>query len=82
MKDIVQEEGLRFHAMPQEQYTALAKEVIAAHPRQVNDIVKKGEYGKLGFLLGQMMRQGDRGRMQAPRAEEALRRQLFPNKSE
>lgn len=75
---IVDEEGLLFVPFPKEQYESLVQKVITEHPDVVADIQEKGRHGKINFLLGQMMKQGPRGRMQAAVAEEVLRRHVLP----
>jgi len=75
--EIVQKEGLLFVAMSEAEYKGLATKVIGDHPQHVQDIREKKKLGKIKFLVGQMMREGDRGRMQAVHAESVLRRLLI-----
>lgn len=71
---IIREDGLTFHALSEDEYAALAKEVMASHPDVVQQIRDKGRTGKLMFLVGQMMRKGEEGRVEAKKAEEIVRR--------
>lgn len=76
--DIVQRENLLFASMTNAEYEELASRVIEEHTIEA-DIVRQGgkrSVGKLKFLLGQMMRQGDRHRLEAQRAENVLQKQL------
>ncbi|RMZ87283.1 hypothetical protein DV736_g5495, partial [Chaetothyriales sp. CBS 134916] len=77
ISDLVREEGLFFVAMSNEEYVALAERVIEAYPDHVRDIREGGKHGKIKFLLGQMMRQAEKGKIQATIAEEVLRKQLM-----
>ena len=78
---IVEEEGLTFVALTDTEYDKLVDVVISEYPEHVKDIQEKGKHGKIKFLLGQMMRDGDKGRIQATTAEEALRRRLLPDET-
>lgn len=70
---IVDEEGLAFHPLSGDEYALLAREVMESNEDVVEQIRKKGRTGKLMFLVGQMMRKGEEGRVEAKRAEEILR---------
>ncbi|ETN43116.1 aspartyl/glutamyl-tRNA(Asn/Gln) amidotransferase, B subunit [Cyphellophora europaea CBS 101466] len=74
--EIIKGEGLLYVAMSDEEYKSLADQIIADFPGHVKDIQEKGKHGKIKFLLGQMMRRGEKGRVQATTAEEHLKRQL------
>lgn len=75
---IVKEEGLAFKVLPLEEYEGLAMRVIDQHPGIALDIQEKGKHGKIKFLLGEMMKSGPKGRMQASTAEEVLKKRLLP----
>ncbi|RMD39735.1 hypothetical protein DV735_g5385, partial [Chaetothyriales sp. CBS 134920] len=77
IQDLVREEGLLFVAMSNKEYEDLAARVIKAYPDHVHDIREGGKHGKIKFLLGQMMRQAEKGKIEATRAEEVLRGQLM-----
>ena len=72
--NIIREENLEFKPLSEDEYAKLAAEVIKANPGPVNDIREKGKTGKLMFLVGQMMRQGQDGRVQAEKAKETLQK--------
>ena len=73
---IVEEEGLLFVALPHQDYDDLASRVIEEHPDLVKDIQENGKLGKIKFLLGQMMKKGEKGRMQPAQAENVLKQHL------
>jgi aspartyl-tRNA(Asn)/glutamyl-tRNA(Gln) amidotransferase subunit B len=74
--ELVESEGLRYSAMSSEQYQHLADEIIADFPDHVRDIREKGRENKIKFLLGQMMRRGDKGSIQAQDALAHLKKRL------
>jgi aspartyl-tRNA(Asn)/glutamyl-tRNA(Gln) amidotransferase subunit B len=74
VKDMIDEGGLWFIPLSDEQYEELARSVVEAHPHQVEEVLggsKKGK-GKLNFLLGQMMRRDEEGRMDPQRATKVI----------
>ncbi|KKY15502.1 putative mitochondrial cytochrome c oxidase assembly factor [Phaeomoniella chlamydospora] len=81
---IVEEEGLRLVQLAEHDYVRLAEEVVASHSVVVEEIEKRGKMGKLMFLVGQMIRRGPEGRVEAKKAEETLRQliQLPPQHRE
>lgn len=76
---IVRRENLFFSPLEDSQYLELAEKVISEHPNEA-EIAMNSEHrqskGKAKFLLGQMMRHGDRSRMEAQRAEAILQTAL------
>jgi aspartyl-tRNA(Asn)/glutamyl-tRNA(Gln) amidotransferase subunit B len=78
---IIKEDGLAFRPLSNAEYEVLAKEVIEGSPDVVEQIREKGRTGKLMFLVGQMMRQGKEGRVEAPKAEKMLREMVFKKQS-
>ncbi|KAK5092268.1 hypothetical protein LTR24_005405 [Lithohypha guttulata] len=78
--EIAEEENLLFMPMTDEEYDALADAVIEANSSEADVVRQNGKQakGKLKFLLGQMMRQGDRNRIEAQRAERILQTKLSP----
>ncbi|KAL9630466.1 MAG: hypothetical protein Q9164_006400 [Protoblastenia rupestris] len=77
INDIIRCESSRT-TMSQQEYEAMAEEVISANPRVVEDIRVKGKMGKVQGLIGLMRRLGKvKGIMVDPRrAEEVLRVKL------
>ena len=77
INDIIRCESSRT-TMSQQEYEAMAEEVISTNPRVVEDIRVKGKMGKVQGLIGLMRRLGKgKGIMVDPRrAEEVLRVKL------
>lgn len=71
---IVLEDGLTYRPLPEAEYVELARSVIAQEAKAVEQIREKGQTGKLMFLVGQMMRAGEEGRVDAKKASSVLRR--------
>jgi aspartyl-tRNA(Asn)/glutamyl-tRNA(Gln) amidotransferase subunit B len=71
--EIVSQEGLAFRPLCEEEYEVLARTVMSEHGDVVQQIREKGRTGKMMFLVGQMMRRGEGGRVEAQRAERVLR---------
>lgn len=74
--DIVTRENLWFHAMTDEEYQILIARVFEENSTIVEEIREKGKQGKIMFLVGQMMKIGDRNRVEAAKAELLIREQL------
>ncbi|KAI9829574.1 MAG: hypothetical protein M1819_006079 [Sarea resinae] len=74
--DIVEEENLLLRPMSREEYEALARELLEANVSIVRQIREKGQVGKIKWFVGQMMRQGEEGRVEAEKAERTLRELL------
>ncbi|KAJ5293885.1 hypothetical protein PENANT_c002G00464 [Penicillium antarcticum] len=73
VSQILEEENLLFRPLSRDEYVALAESVIAMNPQMAEQIRTKNQLGKLGWFVGQMMRNGEKGRVEATRAEEILR---------
>jgi aspartyl-tRNA(Asn)/glutamyl-tRNA(Gln) amidotransferase subunit B len=74
IETIVREDNLEFQPLSDNEYLRLAAEVIETNPGPVKDIREKGKSGKLMFLVGQMMKRGKDGRVEAQKAEGVLRK--------
>ncbi|KAJ5326626.1 uncharacterized protein N7506_009728 [Penicillium brevicompactum] len=73
VSQILEEENLLLRPLSRAEYVALAQSVMALHPQMIAQIRDKKQVGKLGWFVGQMMRTGEKGRVEAPKAEEILR---------
>jgi aspartyl-tRNA(Asn)/glutamyl-tRNA(Gln) amidotransferase subunit B len=73
---IIEQDGLAFRPLSDEEYENLADRIIAKHPILVNDIKEKGKQGKIMFLVGQIMRHGEDGRVEAKKAQLFLEQAL------
>ncbi|RFU34268.1 hypothetical protein B7463_g2048, partial [Scytalidium lignicola] len=73
VEQLIEENGLWLRPMSEQEYDELARSVIENNMKQVEDILK-GKMGKIMFLVGQMMREGEEGRVEPQEAEKVLRR--------
>ncbi len=72
---IIEAENMELVRLAREVYLALAQDLILEHSEMVRQIKQKGQVGKVKWLVGQMMRQGE-GKVEAARAEAILRELL------
>ena len=72
---IIREGNLGLEHMSEGEYISIARELLDGHPVMVAQIKEKGQVGKLGFFMGQMMRKGE-GKVVAQRAEATLKKLL------
>ncbi|OGM42123.1 glutamyl-tRNA(Gln) amidotransferase [Aspergillus bombycis] len=70
---LLDEENLLLRPLSREEYVALAEAAIRQNPQMVEQIRAKNQLGKLGWFVGQMMRMGEKGRVEAPKADAVLR---------
>lgn len=70
---LLEEENLLLRPLSRKEYVALAEEAIRQNPQMVEQIRSKNQLGKLGWFVGQMMRTGEKGRVEAQKASEVLR---------
>ncbi|KAI9722908.1 MAG: hypothetical protein M1812_001356 [Candelaria pacifica] len=67
--DIIEGERLRLIPLNDNEYQQLAQNVLAEHPDIVEQIVKKQQVQKIQFFVGQMMREGEEGRVEPEKCE-------------
>ena len=77
IQSIIIEDGLAFHPLSDQEYVLLAQGVMYSNQDVVQQIREKGRTGKLMFLVGQMMRKGEEGRVEAKKAEKVLRQLII-----
>ncbi|PWY92403.1 hypothetical protein BO70DRAFT_348783 [Aspergillus heteromorphus CBS 117.55] len=70
---LLEEENLILLPLSREEYVALAEAAIDQNPAMVEQIREKKQLGKLGWFVGQMMRMGEKGRVEAQKADAILR---------
>ncbi|KAK8205940.1 hypothetical protein IWZ01DRAFT_510957 [Phyllosticta capitalensis] len=58
--------------MTRDEYVELARLVTGERPDMVDEIRNGGKTAKVMFFVGQMMRRGEEGRVEADRAREVL----------
>ena len=74
---LVEEENLVLRPLSREEYIALAEAAIGLNPGMVEQIREKQQLGKFGWFVGQMMRMGEKGRVEAPKADAILREMIY-----
>jgi aspartyl-tRNA(Asn)/glutamyl-tRNA(Gln) amidotransferase subunit B len=73
---IIEQEGLAFRPLLDAEYEELASRVMEQNPAVVEEIRMRGKQGKIMFLVGQIMRQGEDGRVEAKKARFFLQQAL------
>lgn len=73
---IIEQDGLAFRPLSDVEYEELARRVMEQNPSVVEEIRTRGKHGKLMFLVGQIMRQGEDGRVEAKKAQLFLQQAL------
>ncbi|OCK84492.1 hypothetical protein K432DRAFT_378510 [Lepidopterella palustris CBS 459.81] len=76
VEQIIADENMTLRPMSRDEYLAFAKELLEENPDMVNAIQQKRQHGKIMYLVGQMVRRGDEGRVEAGTAELVLRELL------
>ncbi|GME39602.1 Glutamyl-tRNA b subunit protein [Neofusicoccum parvum] len=76
IEQIIETENLLLRPMTREEYVSLVQDVLDDNPDTITAIKEKGQTGKLMFLVGQTVRRGEEGRVEAKKAEEILRELL------
>jgi aspartyl-tRNA(Asn)/glutamyl-tRNA(Gln) amidotransferase subunit B len=75
-RTMIVEEDLALTPLSQEEYEALAKGVLEEKPDMVRDIKEKGQVGKVGWFVGQMISRSREGSVEPDRAKIVLMRVL------
>ncbi|KAK7552559.1 Glutamyl-tRNA amidotransferase subunit B, mitochondrial [Phyllosticta citricarpa] len=73
---LVEQENLLLRPMSRAEYVDLANAVLGERPEMVEEI-RSGKRAKVMFFVGQMMRRGDEGRVEAERARKVLEEVIF-----
>lgn len=71
VEEIIEDEGLWLNPMGEGEYEELARSVL--EEKTVEQILK-GQTGKIMFLVGKMMREGEEGRVEPKKAERVIKR--------
>ena len=79
VQTIIEQDNLAFRPLDEAEYEVLAREVMEEHADTVKAIVEKKQAGKIMFLVGQVMRKGEEGRVEAKKAEAMIRRLVLDN---
>lgn len=76
--EIIDDEKLRLIPMTDAAYMELARGIMEDNEAMIGKVRAEGEgSGKIGWFVGQMVRGGEEGRVEASRAEEVVRGLLF-----
>ncbi|KAI9707674.1 MAG: hypothetical protein M1836_000635 [Candelina mexicana] len=70
--NIIHEDNLYLVPLKDDEYRQLARKVLGEYPEIVERIVKKQQVKKIQFLVGQMMREGEEGKMEAGKCKTFL----------
>lgn len=73
---IIEQDGLAFRQLSDAEYEELVKRVLEQNPTIVKDVKDKGKKGGIMFLVGQVMRQGEQGSVEAKKAQLFLQQAL------
>lgn len=76
VETIAHADGLWLVPMEKQDYIDLAQRLLDQNEDMVRQIKEKGRIGKLQWFVGQMMREGEEGRVEAAKAEAALKELL------
>ena len=72
VEQLVDDGNLRLRPLSDDEYTALAEEVMAQNPEMVSAVRDKGQKGKLMWFVGQMIRNGEEGTVEPQKAKEVV----------
>lgn len=70
---LLEEENLLLRPLSREEYVGLAEAAIGQNPQMAEQVRRTKQEGKLGWFVGQMMRTGEKGRVEAHKASEVVR---------
>ncbi|KAH0556081.1 hypothetical protein GP486_005981 [Trichoglossum hirsutum] len=70
---IISEDKLALQPLSEDELRDLANEVMRGNEKMVRAVREKGEVGKLGWFIGQMVKRGGGGRVEAQEAERVVR---------
>lgn len=80
VRQLLEDESLLLLPLSREEYITLAESAISQNPQMVEQIREKKQLGKLGWFVGQMMRTGEKGRVEAQKADGILRELILGEK--
>lgn len=76
VEQVIEEENLLLRPMSTVEYTELLRIVLEGNAETARAVQETGHQGKLMFLVGQMVRNGEEGRVEADKAKAFLRKEL------
>ena len=72
IEQLIEAGNLRLRPLSDEEYTALAQEIVAENPDMVAAVRERGQKGKLMWFVGQMIRRGEEGTVKPEKAKEVV----------
>ncbi|KAJ9624084.1 hypothetical protein H2203_005532 [Taxawa tesnikishii (nom. ined.)] len=72
VENLIEEQNLRLRPLSEEGYVKLATEIMDENQAMVDAIKTKGQKGKIMWFVGQMVRRGEEGTVEAEKAREVL----------
>jgi aspartyl-tRNA(Asn)/glutamyl-tRNA(Gln) amidotransferase subunit B len=76
VEQLIEDGYLRLRPLSDDEYTALAEEVMAQNPEMVVAVRDKGQKGKLMWFVGQMIWKAEEGTVEPEKAREVVERVL------
>lgn len=76
VEQLINEGNLRLRPLSEEDYVALAEQIMAENPTMVAAVREKGQKGKVMWFVGQMVRRGEEGTVEPEKARQVLERLL------
>lgn len=68
VEQLIEEGSLRLRPLSEDEYTALAREIMDESPDMVAAVREKGQKGKIMWFVGQMVRRGEEGTIEPEKA--------------
>ncbi|USW56193.1 Putative aspartyl/glutamyl-tRNA amidotransferase subunit B, asn/Gln amidotransferase [Septoria linicola] len=76
VEQLIEDGNLRLRPLSEEEYTALAQEIMDENPDMVAAVRDKGQKGKIMFFVGQMVRRGEEGTVEPETAKQVVEKLL------
>ena len=72
VEELIDDGNLRLRPLSEEQYEALATQIMDESPEMVAAVREKGQKGKIMWFVGQMVRRGEEGTVEPEKAREIV----------
>ncbi|KAK4497671.1 hypothetical protein PRZ48_010324 [Zasmidium cellare] len=76
VEQLIDDGNLRLRPLSEEEYKALAKEIMDENPEMVAAVRDKGQKGKAMYFVGQMVRRGEEGTVEPEKAKQIVEKLL------
>ena len=77
VEQLIGDGNLRLRPLPEEEYVALAENIMVENPETVAAVRDKGQKGKLMWLVGQMVRRGQEGTVEPEKAKAVIEKLVY-----